>query len=185
MALQLQAQGQRVDLLALLDQPAPAPDGEPARADDLALLARFAANLDLPVDGFDLPWEKLSRLDPEERLTFILEEAGKANILPADLDLAQIRQRFQVFKSNDQAMRSYRPQARLSRVVLFRAGDGPAGGPAGQDLGWGELADRVDVHVVPGDHYTMMREPNVHVLAERLRACLREAQGDQRGGTHS
>jgi thioesterase domain-containing protein len=34
----------------------------------------------------------------------------------------------------------------------------------------------IDVHVVPGDHDSMVLEPNVRVLAEKLRACLEDAQ---------
>jgi thioesterase domain-containing protein len=30
----------------------------------------------------------------------------------------------------------------------------------------------VDVHIVPGDHYTMLRRPHVDILAERLTAYL-------------
>jgi thioesterase domain-containing protein len=33
-------------------------------------------------------------------------------------------------------------------------------------------ADGVEVHVVPGDHYTMLREPAVQVMAEWLKVCL-------------
>jgi thioesterase domain-containing protein len=35
----------------------------------------------------------------------------------------------------------------------------------------------IDVHVVPGDHDSMVLEPNVRVLAEKLRTCLEDAQG--------
>jgi thioesterase domain-containing protein len=35
----------------------------------------------------------------------------------------------------------------------------------------------VEVHEVPGDHYTMLAQPHVAVLAARLRDGLRRAQG--------
>ena len=41
------------------------------------------------------------------------------------------------------------------------------------DWGWSEYADgSVDILMVPGDHHTMMSEPHVQVLAEKLRVCL-------------
>jgi len=41
--------------------------------------------------------------------------------------------------------------------------------------GWGRLAaGGIDVHIVPGNHFTMMREPFVEALAARLRACIDE-----------
>ena len=40
-------------------------------------------------------------------------------------------------------------------------------------LGWGAyVTGPVEVVTVPGNHYTMFREPHVHVLAEQLRRCL-------------
>ncbi|HKR12256.1 MAG TPA: amino acid adenylation domain-containing protein [Pyrinomonadaceae bacterium] len=39
--------------------------------------------------------------------------------------------------------------------------------------GWRELAtEGVDLHVVPGDHFSMLREPHVSALAEQLRQCI-------------
>jgi thioesterase domain-containing protein len=44
-------------------------------------------------------------------------------------------------------------------------------------LGWSEwAAGGVDVHVVPGNHATMVYKPHVEVLAEELRACLDRAR---------
>jgi thioesterase domain-containing protein len=38
--------------------------------------------------------------------------------------------------------------------------------------GWSDLAPDVKVRTVPGDHFTMWREPNVSVLARQLTECL-------------
>ncbi len=39
--------------------------------------------------------------------------------------------------------------------------------------GWSQYAeDLVDILMVPGDHFTMMNQPNVQVLADKLRECL-------------
>jgi thioesterase domain-containing protein len=44
-------------------------------------------------------------------------------------------------------------------------------------LGWSEWAGGgVDVHVVPGNHATMVYKPHVDALAEKLRACLDHVQ---------
>jgi len=44
------------------------------------------------------------------------------------------------------------------------------------DNGWGRHARTVDVHEVPGNHTTMVLEPNVKVLAARLRSTLDAAE---------
>jgi amino acid adenylation domain-containing protein len=42
--------------------------------------------------------------------------------------------------------------------------------------GWRQLAtEGVDLHVVPGDHFSMLREPHVEVLAEQLRKSIQQA----------
>jgi thioesterase domain-containing protein len=44
-------------------------------------------------------------------------------------------------------------------------------------MGWREIAAYgVELHEVPGNHFTMIREPNVLVLAERLQDCLKSRQ---------
>ena len=34
--------------------------------------------------------------------------------------------------------------------------------------GWQDYVEDVEIHVVPGDHGSMMNEPNVRILAEEL-----------------
>jgi thioesterase domain-containing protein len=45
-----------------------------------------------------------------------------------------------------------------------------------EDNGFGAFVDSIEVHEMPGDHDSMVLEPNVRVMAARLRACLTEAQ---------
>ena len=64
-----------------------------------------------------------------------------------------------------------------------RAGSGPAertpaaGQSSDPTLGWSQwAAGGVEVHVVPGNHANMVYKPHVEVLAERLRACVTQAE---------
>ena len=46
------------------------------------------------------------------------------------------------------------------------------------DLGWSKfVGNELKVYNVPGNHLTMMTEPHVQALAERLRFCLEQADG--------
>lgn len=68
----------------------------------------------------------------------------------------------------------YSPHTYPGDIVLFRALDryGPAF-TMDTFYGWKDVAEgRLDVYDVPGDHYSMLREPNVEVLATHLRAYL-------------
>jgi thioesterase domain-containing protein len=44
------------------------------------------------------------------------------------------------------------------------------------DNGWGPWAEQVDVYEVPGDHDSMVLEPNVRVMAAQLRKCIEAAE---------
>jgi amino acid adenylation domain-containing protein len=165
MAQQLQAQGQEVALLALIDSHAPA--GAEPEPDDLKLLGGFALDLGLPLQRLRLDSDHLATLGADERLTWILQEAQRVQVIPGDVELPQVRRLFHVFKYNVQAVRQYVPRAYAGPVVLFKAQE--QRGDFEPDLGWravtaGELA----VQTVPGDHYTLVREPHVAALAEQL-----------------
>jgi thioesterase domain-containing protein len=41
------------------------------------------------------------------------------------------------------------------------------------DLGWHKWAGEVFVESVPGNHYTLVHEPAVEILADKLKDCLR------------
>jgi thioesterase domain-containing protein len=44
------------------------------------------------------------------------------------------------------------------------------------DNGWAPFCDRVDVFEVPGTHDSMVLEPNVRVLASRIRGEIEAAE---------
>ena len=40
------------------------------------------------------------------------------------------------------------------------------------------LAEGVEIHLIPGSHRSVIKEPNVQLLAEKLKACLDLAQSE-------
>ena len=81
--------------------------------------------------------------------------------------------------ANLKALRGYLPGPYPGRVSLFRSSEAAASS-LDPGLGWRALAAHVDVHDVPGDHHTMVREPHVATLAERLEKALEEAERPNR-----
>jgi amino acid adenylation domain-containing protein len=72
------------------------------------------------------------------------------------------------------ASKKYLPQVYPGRVTFFCA---TAEVSADENIaGWKTLASEVEVIPVPGDHQTMIREPEVQELAARLQECLDRAQ---------
>jgi thioesterase domain-containing protein len=48
------------------------------------------------------------------------------------------------------------------------------------DNGWTPYVKTITVHEVPGDHDSMVLEPNVRVLARQLRQVIEAAEAQQR-----
>lgn len=173
-AQQLRKQNQEVALLAMLDSKPPA---YMAKCDDTTLLAWFVRDLGGSfAKNLIVSEEKLRRKEPDEQLHFILEQARIANVVPPDVELAQIQRILQVFKANMRALWNYVPQVYLNKITLIRVSEmfsensQDVGDPA---LGWGEFTcEPVELRVVPGNHYTMFGKPHINVLAESLRCCL-------------
>jgi thioesterase domain-containing protein len=69
---------------------------------------------------------------------------------------------------------AYKPKPYEGRVVLFRATHAPKEGTYGpHDLGWSTLtAGGLDIIMIPGDHHSMLQEPNIAVLAEEMSRWL-------------
>jgi Thioesterase domains of type I polyketide synthases or non-ribosomal peptide synthetases len=191
MAQQLQNQGQEVALLAMLDSSAPGTitDFDPAEhatklLADLTLdLISTRRNLTAVEHEKEhgVIYGKLSGLDSDAQLHYVLERACKANVLPPNAGVDRVRYLLQIFRSNLIALSKYSPKIYAESIVLFRAGDvtEQVSGPA---LGWQDLSAKpVEIHVIPGNHYTMLAKPNVQVLADELRNYLshKEAQKAQ------
>jgi pyochelin synthetase len=175
MARQLERQGRSVGLLTLLD--VEAREDEDPRHPAEQFLEDLAGQF-----GNDAAASKRllalarDRSLSDEGWAELLEQARIADVLPPDMGALQIRDLSRVFTANARAAASYVPQRYGGRVALFKARERAAQAAPGVDLGWGELCAAVDVQAVPGNHYTMLRQPHVQVLAERLRVCLQEAR---------
>jgi thioesterase domain-containing protein len=172
MAAQLRAQGESVAVLALLDPPAPiAPDRADYQADGATLLARFARDYGLALEDAALSWEHFRQLGPDAQLSYLLAQARAANLVTSAVDLKQLGRHLRVFLANDRARRRYTPQHYAGRITLIRAAERAVSSDLA--LGWSRwAAGGVDVYTLPGDHYTLLKDPHVRALAERLQVCL-------------
>jgi amino acid adenylation domain-containing protein len=172
MAQQLHAQGQRVALLALLDGRIPTPDETfpEEDAEAILLVERYF--------GISFgPRESLAELPKDQQLAFMLEQAKSAGLVPAELDVSQARRFVELLRSDLRATQNYGLHLYPGRITFFKASETLAGTSSDPTLGWSEWASGgVEVHVVPGNHANLMYKPHVKVLAEKLTACLNQAQ---------
>ncbi len=78
---------------------------------------------------------------------------------------------------NSYAALLYRPKVYPGAVTIFRTTERELLDGNDEFLGWrGLVAGPITVRSVPGNHFTMTREPNVRILAEQLRESLEQAR---------
>ncbi|HYU30619.1 MAG TPA: amino acid adenylation domain-containing protein, partial [Thermoanaerobaculia bacterium] len=184
MARQLESRGEAVDAVVLIDSFAPGATGLSEPLTGGALVAAFALDLAglLGIEIGGLPPELLT-LEEDEALRRIAALAESSGLLPPGLDAADLTRRFATFAANHQALGRYTGGPGASRLILLRAAARPAGmPPIDPDHGWGAFAAKpVEVHELPGDHYTLLREPVVADLAALLAGSLEPSMNDRLG----
>jgi amino acid adenylation domain-containing protein len=186
-AQQLVKSGQEVALIAILDAPAPVASDKPIYidVDDATRLTETAHLIERWVGkSLNISHEILQPLELDAQFAYLKEQLIAVGLLPEGTDTKQVRGLVEVFEANLQASIKYSPQEVYpNRLTLLRARDVNAEDAAlltelRQDpaWGWGEFfAQNVDIHVVPGDHITMMAPPHISVVAKQLKICIEQA----------
>lgn len=192
MAQQLQQAGQ-VSFLAILDTLAPVASNQPSFGDGLKFLFTTASSSIYP---FLLDYWSLIRQQVKPDLSYqprtskfsipalekiitprawrsLLERATIKYLIPQEtrlrmLDELTIHRIMRIFYTNSRATLKYTPSAYPKAITLFRTkealskSDDPT-------LGWNQIvASGVQVHLIPGNHLTMLKKPHVEILAELL-----------------
>jgi thioesterase domain-containing protein len=172
MAKQLVAAGERIGSLVFLDSIAPG-----------AELPSLQNRLDMHVDslreeGVDyvlnfLKWAAVRRI---KKVTAIARKPLR-RLFPYHYRIENIADTW------DEAFAAYQPTAYTGEAMLFRASTGfVLGSDVGRLNGWeGLVLGNIEVNECPGDHTSMCEQPNVRVLARRLRSYLQRQARDNRG----
>ncbi|WP_158621682.1 non-ribosomal peptide synthetase [Corallococcus aberystwythensis] len=171
MARQLQALGEQVELLALMDSSVPTPQPRP-EADPLGLLALFGRTLGLRWQDLSLDLEQLRRMEGRERLAYVLEQLRNTPASQLGLDLDGAERLLEMHARFHEAQRTYVPTGGYSgHTLLFRAATAPSSDGEPDWSMW--LTGTVARYEVPGDHYTMLNAPHASTVAEHLLHHLR------------
>jgi thioesterase domain-containing protein len=170
MARVLKAQGETIGLLALLETVA-----MPAKASNIRYYAHRARCFFRmsPAKWVVYAREKIryrrnARL--ANRMRFRQVETPQSEPDPRLLQLEH------VYNTNLAALNRYRTRYYDGTVTLFNAAERDPAVIPDEQYGWVGLAREIEINEVPGNHDTMLTEPNVSILAERLNQLLRVAQ---------
>jgi amino acid adenylation domain-containing protein len=185
MAQQLHAQGRRVALLAVLDEPAPISNGR--RKVSPGAIGNVARNF--PHWLRDHVWRRSAAdvfADVQRRLGSIAKKSMRRifspfGVKPYEATVAEVmdmeqlpESRRRVMEALYQAVMNYTPRVYPDTITLFRTRAQPLVASYGKDKGWGKLAAQgVEIRFVSGNHRNMYEEPHAHILAEEMRAALK------------
>jgi thioesterase domain-containing protein/acyl carrier protein len=176
MAHQLQAEGEQVAMLALLDTYSPLRSvTQRVRGHWAHLVERGPATY--TADALGAISRRLRRrFSAGTTKSEVTVDAS--TILPGKIEFQDPLVR--AVEANIEAENAYAPRNKIyrGRIVLFYAED-LGGAPAYEDnrLRWAKMAtEGVEVHRIPGTHITMREEPNVALLAKIMTDCLEQAQ---------
>jgi malonyl CoA-acyl carrier protein transacylase len=190
-AHQLKTQGEVVSLLAIVDIQVGVTESAKAALNwgNAKYIANLADDFERTLDTkLGVSFETLQSLNPEEQHHFFqkqLKLVGQTTYTDSEL-----RRLLQVYQANTQAMIQYvLPANDLIPITLLRAEELTLGynflpdetsTQADSTWGWSQLsvAKPLAFYLVPGNHFSMMMEPHVQVLADKLKVCLDSVHPD-------
>jgi acyl transferase domain-containing protein/NADPH:quinone reductase-like Zn-dependent oxidoreductase/thioesterase domain-containing protein/acyl carrier protein len=177
----LQQAGEEVALVALLDTPLPTICDEVDVDDDTRFLCDLV-NFANCFTGTDirLDYDELAPLTPTAQFQAALAEARRLGTVSAEAPEAFIRRLVHVGEANVQVIQSYRPQSLTQTVHLFvPTTKGGLAEIAGKilseegDHGWNDqIGQEMDLHEVPGDHFSMLLGDGAVQIARHLDSLM-------------
>lgn len=179
MAQQFRAHGEEIAMLAMFDSGCPVQANIwKKRMRRLLRCGHFARR------AFHHSRHMLS-LNPADRSHYFKEKAGIARKVFAPGSSVRTKggerpaaPRSPVAEANKIAGRKYVPRPYPGKLTYFWATEiskGRSGGPSDRRHGWRSLA-KVEEHLIPGHHFSILLEPHVQTLAKLLAECLESAQ---------
>ena len=160
-AQQLTSSGEEVSLVALLDAYIHSSDMDEFEFDEQSLMRKILPYLNLAEND-------LQGMSEEQKWQRIAEQAE----LPSDIGGADIRRLAETCRAHETAFISHQPRKYSGNVVLFPA----EAGTSAFDSRWKQVCPNLRIEGVPGNHYSMLRKPNVGKLIAALRAAITDAE---------
>jgi amino acid adenylation domain-containing protein len=170
-ACQLERQGKKIGLLALLDNASPnLAKTRPSLAKSVGIHLRNLQQLRLP--------EQIQYI--KDRLVFRVAYANRANsekeFLLDNWAEPLPPEYLEVLAANFQAGQDYRASIYPGKVTLFRSYIQPIAQALHPDLGWSELiGGGLNIYDMPGNHNNLLKEPYIQLLGQKLKICLNQS----------
>jgi amino acid adenylation domain-containing protein len=176
-ASQLEALGEKVENLLIIDTHPPLPDDieiETSLDDDVAILSFIVEQIGLHFNQkISVDSQKLATLEQQERLEHVLNILQTHELVPPLSGKNLIAGLLKVYKANLRASYHYQPKPIQSSISLFKTPTLTEKFPEDATVGWGELTKAsVNVYNIIGEHQSLLQEPNLNVLSTAIQQVL-------------
>jgi amino acid adenylation domain-containing protein len=177
MSRQLQQMGEQIGALVLIDTFSPEAMSK-EEFDDAQALSWFGRDLGMPLGKrLSVPPDELRELPAEQAFEKVLTKAKQEQVLPMETDSSELRRYFHCYLANSVYAVTYEPCLYHGQITLLSARDEEDKYNFGVSRGWESFTDReMMIKEVPGDHASIIFEPNVQILAEHLMHALDAAK---------
>jgi phthiocerol/phenolphthiocerol synthesis type-I polyketide synthase D len=181
-ARRLQASGDRIELLAMIDTILPLPD-PPEMSEIQVLERRFQRFAGFMEDSYGkplaLPYERMARLDDDAQTDVLIETILEAGLIDPVAGAAIIEHQRTSYL-DVRALDRYRPGRIDGPVVLYSARDVQTDGMRDPRFdrrdparGWDAVCgEQLEVVIVPGHHLSVLDPPHVDTVAAHLNGLL-------------
>ena len=146
-------------------------------------------------NGVPKGYKRLSKID--KHVGRLLIEGGRARakhylsktakVLLTKLPFITYKERIppernvRIWDANERAVNDYFMEPINCRLTLFLADQNYSRFYEDTRLGWSEYALKgLEIHVVPGNHLSIMYPPNVKILAEKLKVCINRVEEERK-----
>jgi thioesterase domain-containing protein/aryl carrier-like protein len=170
MASQLVSNGERISHLFMLDPPSLSMRNDGRNDHVVQGLNDVAESLGLTPESIVRDLNNSAQFDADDQLAHLLEVARRNQMIPEDMDVDRLRRHLDVHAATISALGAYQPQPHPGPVTII-----------GTDSSvhsieeWKQLAgENVSLATIPGDHFSMLREPVVHLLARNIRSVMND-----------
>jgi amino acid adenylation domain-containing protein len=180
MAQLLEQAGEEVAVLAILDTPAPiVREGrDMSDWDNAQWIAELTSKIgQLLNPDLKLAAEELRGLEFTAQLLRFRDALTGAELFPRDAGLEHLEAVVQLFQAHSQ-VRYIAKGGIKTGITLLRTDGNTEALPVpcrNATWGWSSLG-RVDLHIVPGEHLSMLRPPHVEALGVKLSECLTQSR---------
>jgi amino acid adenylation domain-containing protein len=176
MTAQLEAVGEQVQSLLIIDThpPLPTAEIESSLEDDAAIICFLVEQIGIHFNTtINISYAELSSRNQAEQFEYVVDILQQSALIPPDLGQNLIAGLINVYKTNVQASLRYQPPTVKAAISLFKTASLTEQFSDDPTVGWSELTkDKVHVCCLTGEHQTILKDPHLKKLVAEIAEAL-------------